>query len=319
MISKTDGVIEEKTGEIESKLDAIRQYNDGRPVVKISQEMHVANSTIYKWINIYRKSGRDEFFKHPGAPKCLSEELIRKINEEVLTKSPLEFNLHGSFWTARLLVVYIHSYCNIDVSVKTAERIMKSAGYNKEDFIDKRIKNKPRNTWILMYFRLWSNPDSSQLKSKHTLIEIDGKLVLKNNKPSERDLIAFLAYNILEKKVLMKEVDNLLPDTLTEFINDVYRIQRSLCNTDIKDSLPIILLKDTPINRKLYSRIYKSYVKIGCFELYLTRKKYNDSLIIFKEFINDLIVEYRKTPDRNDKRNIHSEFVEKLKKTFALY
>jgi transposase len=277
--------------EAELKLLAVQEVKNGKSVKKISNQMHVAESTIYKWLSIYKRVGDNGFDRQSGAPAKISEKRISILKSKILIESPHKFNLNGSFWTGTLLAKYVKYYFNIDISVRTGERVLKKCEYNKEEFINTKIGDNTKNSWELLFLKIWAS--SNYRQSEFNVVKDNETLVLKQIKPSYRELYILVAYNSYDKKFFLREVENFTNNSIINFISAIRKIHP-------KERLAIIL-KDTAKNKELFSRLCNNAAIFRFSDIFLSKSNHKKPLGDLEIDIKDIVSFYKDNHDRKVK------------------
>jgi len=103
---------------------------EGHSPIKIAKALKRNPHTVRKWLKQYKKDGADGLQRQysPGRPNDARKQVQGTI-EEILDKSPLEFNYQESLWTVSLMVHYLNNRKGLTVSEDTVARALKDMGY----------------------------------------------------------------------------------------------------------------------------------------------------------------------------------------------
>ena len=103
---------------------------EGHSSIKIAEALKRNPHTVRKWLRQYNKEGEDGLQRQysPGRPNDARKQVQSTI-EEILEKSPREFDYQESLWTVALMVHYLNSQQGLTVSEDTVARALKEMGY----------------------------------------------------------------------------------------------------------------------------------------------------------------------------------------------
>ena len=114
------------------RASAIKQKMEGIPYRTIARNVGVNYRNVYDWINNYRKYGLDGIRnkrKNGGRKPVISSDKNKEtIKDIVLNKSPKTFGYLKNTWSIRLLVTYLSSLLEMNVSSMQTWRIIHDMG-----------------------------------------------------------------------------------------------------------------------------------------------------------------------------------------------
>ena len=114
------------------RASAIKQKMEGVPYRTIAKNLGVNYRNVYDWINNYRKDGLDGIRnkrKNGGRKPVISTDKNKEmIKDIVLNKSPRIFGYLKNTWSIRLLVTYLSSLLEMNVSPMQTWRIIQDLG-----------------------------------------------------------------------------------------------------------------------------------------------------------------------------------------------
>ena len=122
---------------ISSSNDArqvIRAYalvwlDEGYSVEEIAQLLCVSRQSVYNWaIRFHQRQDIELQLRVADAPRsgrpCTAKDVIDSLIEEVIDGDPRKLGYNSTVWTAPLLVIYLNSKHDIDVSTDSVSRAM---------------------------------------------------------------------------------------------------------------------------------------------------------------------------------------------------
>lgn len=103
---------------------------EGQSPIKIAEALKRNPHTVRKWLKQYDKQGEGGLQRQysPGRPNDVRKQVCSTI-EEIVEKSPLEFDYQESLWTVALMVHYLNNHKGLIVSEDTVLRALKEMGY----------------------------------------------------------------------------------------------------------------------------------------------------------------------------------------------
>src|SRR3954468_999151 len=115
------------------RAQALLWIADGSNVGEVAELLQVSRQTVYNWLS--RFEGRAELdlrarlldAPHRGRPRAASG-TVDELVAAVIDGDPREFGYHATVWTAPLLSRYLRDHHAIDVSDRTASRVIDRLG-----------------------------------------------------------------------------------------------------------------------------------------------------------------------------------------------
>jgi len=134
----------EKNPKVKERLLMILHAKEGRTSREIGNIIKKSFKTVTIWINRFNKEGIDGLKNKSksGKPPKMNKGQFRKL-KEYLEKSPKEFGYKQSFWTTKLVRIYILHHYITSYTDRHVQRLMHKFGYS---LIKPRPRHIKRNT-----------------------------------------------------------------------------------------------------------------------------------------------------------------------------
>jgi len=118
-----------KGGESRRAL-AILHLAQGETVSAVSRTLHVARSTLYRWIGWYQVAGEDGLKerRRGRSPWSVTQEVLSLL-VEMLAQTPGDWGYQRSSWTTGLLADAINHHLNKTIHSSTIRRLLPRLGY----------------------------------------------------------------------------------------------------------------------------------------------------------------------------------------------
>ena len=120
----------QSSSENSEKVLMVIMSAEGHSPIKIAAALKRNPHTVRKWLKQYDKEGTGGLQRQysPGRPNDARKQ-VRSAIEEIIEKSPVEFDYQESLWTVSLMVHYLNRQKNLTVSEDTVLRALKDMGY----------------------------------------------------------------------------------------------------------------------------------------------------------------------------------------------
>ena len=111
------------------RLRAVEAVERGTPKGKVADAYGVDRSTLYRWLESYRRGGLDGLYRKEGSgrPRLLNE-LTEKDLRDIVLASAISFGFESDLWTVGRLHQIITEKFHVDVSKYTVWRRLVEAG-----------------------------------------------------------------------------------------------------------------------------------------------------------------------------------------------
>jgi len=118
---KTDRKLMEKI-----RIDSVRRWAAGELPLDIIRGTNYCETTIYKWINIYKEFGEEGLRskKAPGAKSRLSKESKDELKNVIVGGEPNEVGFESSLWTRQIIQELIKKTYKVDLGLSQIGKIL---------------------------------------------------------------------------------------------------------------------------------------------------------------------------------------------------
>lgn len=98
----------------EEKLDIVSQVKNGKPILRISRELHIREGMILEWVRKYDLYGESGLLKQPNvrATANFKDEVVRTVLEKgvPLVQVVLQYGVSKGALEDRVRLVRVHGY-----------------------------------------------------------------------------------------------------------------------------------------------------------------------------------------------------------------
>ncbi|MEK7753013.1 MAG: IS630 family transposase [Acidobacteriota bacterium] len=110
---------------------AVLGYIDGTAVAKIAKSLHVARSTVNKWLGWYRGGGVEGLLTkpRPGAPKKLSAEMRASLTA-LIELGPIAAGYESGVWSGPMIGDLIYKRFCIRLHNHSVPRLLSKMGFS---------------------------------------------------------------------------------------------------------------------------------------------------------------------------------------------
>lgn len=108
------------------RLESIDRWVAGEKPLDIIRGTNYCETTIYKWIGIFQKFGREGLIskKAPGASARLSDEAKRKLKEMIVGHEPTAYGFESSLWTRKIVAELVKEHFNVKLGLTQIGKIL---------------------------------------------------------------------------------------------------------------------------------------------------------------------------------------------------
>lgn len=113
------------------RLLALREVDQGRPVVEVARSLEVSRQSVHTWLQIYRHTRSLEALvdqPRSGRPPR-GDEALREQLEEWLEQSPQAYGYQATIWTVPLLQEQVRKTCHQTLGETTLRQQLHALGY----------------------------------------------------------------------------------------------------------------------------------------------------------------------------------------------